>query len=263
MSECSRCHVDYYHNLEVRVYFSQVCNHRVCERCLPQSFRDKTCPACGKSVRAEDFSEQPREAREVEAELKVRRQISEIYCKAEQDFSSADEWNEYLVMREDIIYTLANPTSQDEVQETWRQIERYKEQNAEHILRAQRLKTRRARQKVDSIIAEEGAFASRVNADWGERDGIAHHSFQAQYKDLLELPSSPVIRPAEVAVTPPLAPQPLLGASPSPVHNRKSKARQMSGGGQAPDLCLKKARHFFFLDLAQAASRAVAVASCT
>mmetsp|Transcript_101326 Transcript_101326/g.180088 ORF Transcript_101326/g.180088 Transcript_101326/m.180088 type:complete len:260 (-) Transcript_101326:60-839(-) len=254
-TECSRCRVDYYHNSEVRVYFSQVCDHRVCERCLPE-IRGKMCPGgCGKRVRADDFSEQPR-AREVESELKVRRQIGEIYCKMEQDFPSADDWNEYLVMREDIIYTLANQTSQDEVQEARRQIEQYKEENAEHILRAQSSNKKRVQQKVESIIKEEGAFASRVNADWQDRDGLAlQHSFQAQYKDLLEL-SPP---PEDAAVTPPLAPQPLFYSSPSPVQKRVSKARQMSGGGQAPDLSSKKARHFFFLDLAQAARRAVAV----
>lgn len=250
MCECARCHVDYYHNAEVRVFYSAVCDHRVCERCISRLFRDKTCPGCGKNVRAEDFSEHPPVAKEVESEVKVRRQISEIYCKTEQDFASSDDWNEYLMMREDIIYKLINPTFQDDVQETRRQIEKYREQNAEQILRAQRLLPKKKMQKIASIIQEEGAFASQVNADW--KDGSTReafsHPFEEQYRDLLlQLPAlSPrEARPLSAEqVSPLVAPQPLAGD-----FGVKTKERQMSGGGQVAGSCLKKARHFFFLDL--------------
>ncbi|CAE8712630.1 unnamed protein product [Polarella glacialis] len=253
MGECSRCHVDYYHNPEVRVFFSAVCDHRVCERCISRLFRDKTCPGCGKTVRAEDFSEHPRESREVESEVKVRRQVCDIYCKSEQDFVSAEEWDEYLVMREDIIYVLATPSSQDEVQETWRRIDQYREQNAEQILRAQHLRPRKKLQKLASIMKQEGTFASLVNADWNDRSNLESpvHPFQGQYRRLEEdLPASPQaggLRSTEAAVnvSPLYAPQALLGG-----HGPSGKARQMSGGGQPPDTCLKKARHFFLLDLA-------------
>ncbi|CAE8636686.1 unnamed protein product [Polarella glacialis] len=200
MGECSRCHVDYYHNPEVRVFFSAVCDHRVCERCISRLFRDKTCPGCGKTVRAEDFSEHPRESREVESEVKVRRQVCDIYCKSEQDFVSAEEWDEYLVMREDIIYVLATPSSQDEVQETWRRIDQYREQNAEQILRAQHLRPRKKLQKLASIMKQEGTFASLVNADWNDRSNLESpvHPFQGQYRRLEEdLPASPQDSPVQ------------------------------------------------------------------
>eukprot|EP00930_Biecheleria_cincta_P018283 TRINITY_DN14294_c1_g1_i1.p1 TRINITY_DN14294_c1_g1~~TRINITY_DN14294_c1_g1_i1.p1 ORF type:complete len:263 (-),score=35.91 TRINITY_DN14294_c1_g1_i1:64-852(-) len=261
MRACLRCHVDYYHNPEVRVFYSGVCNHQVCERCLAQVARDGTCPGCGQRVRAEDFSEQPREAREVESELKIRRQIREIYCKTESDFASGEEWDEYLVLREDIIYKLSHPASQEEAQDTKRQVERYKAQNAEQIKRTQQNRLRNSVNKVAGIIEKEGSFANRVNADWSQRSQASQeHALKSQHDELLSLlPKSPVMTramPTEPAASPPIAPQALLG-----LHGPAGKARQMSGGGQPPGLSVKKARHFFLQDLA-AASRRRVVASC-
>ncbi|CAE7315747.1 Esyt3 [Symbiodinium natans] len=128
----------------------------------------------------------PRECREVDRELKanygtlfVRRQVREIYCKTEQDFASGNEWDEYLLLREDIIYKLVNG-SKEEVHDTWRQIERYKAQNAESIRQTQRMRPKKVLEKVAAVIKSEGNFASRVNADWLDRMVLApNHPFQA------------------------------------------------------------------------------------
>nr|QDO16394.1 CDK-activating kinase assembly factor MAT1 [Lingulodinium polyedra] len=253
MNECLACHVDYYHNPDVRVFFSVVCDHPVCEPCITRLFqhgRTYPCPACGQSVRAEDFSEHPREARQVESEVKVRRQICDIYCKTEDDFQTAEEYNDYLMQREDTIFRLVNPSCHEEVQETWRCIDQYRELNAEQILRVQRLQPRKKFQKILSIIEEEGVFCSSVNAEWGERGQAAlQHPFQARYRTLLEHPPEDQREPAQEGGASPFAPQPLLGE-----HGPADTARQMSGGGQTPEVCLKKARHFFFSDLVAATS---------
>eukprot|EP00933_Yihiella_yeosuensis_P039221 TRINITY_DN33165_c1_g1_i1.p1 TRINITY_DN33165_c1_g1~~TRINITY_DN33165_c1_g1_i1.p1 ORF type:complete len:267 (+),score=43.73 TRINITY_DN33165_c1_g1_i1:88-888(+) len=256
MSECARCHVDYYHNSEVKVYFSAVCDHKVCERCLPRLFRDLTCPGCAKPIRAEDFSQQPKDAREVDAEIRIRRRIRDIYCKTEQDFASAEEWNDYLMMREDIIYKLASPSSLEESQETERLIEQYREENAEQIMRAELGGNKKKLQKLAGIIGEEGSFSSQVNTEWHDRSKVLDHPFQAVYNDLLtQIPKSPTV-PAAGASTahnaspidsPLIPPQALLGE-----HATGGKKRQMSGGGQLPESSVKKARHFFFMDLAVA-----------
>jgi len=198
-------------------------------------------------VRAEDFSEHPRESRQVESEVKVRRQICDIYCKTEADFLTSEDYNDYLMQREDTIYRLVNPASQDEVQETWRHIDQYRELNAEQILRVQRLQPRKKFQKILSIIEEEGAFCGSVNAEWGEPR--APHGLQQRYKQLLAQPPEAEARPSHDQS--PVAPQPLLGE-----HGPADVSRQMSGGGQSPGVCLRKARHFFFADLIAAAGAA-------
>mmetsp|Transcript_60727 Transcript_60727/g.141524 ORF Transcript_60727/g.141524 Transcript_60727/m.141524 type:complete len:263 (+) Transcript_60727:109-897(+) len=259
MNECLACHVDYYHNPDVRVLFSVVCDHRVCEPCIARLFqhgRTYPCPACGQGIRAEDFSERTREARQVDSEVKIRRQICDIYCKTREDFLTEEDYNDYLMRREDTIDRLVSPSSQDEVQEVWRHIDQYRKQNAEHILRVQRAQPKKKLQRISSIIEEEGRFCSSVNAEWGEQlgPGVLAHPLQAQCHSLLSsLPQGPgagieEVAPCAAAVSP-FAPQPLLGE-----HGPADMGRQMSGGGQSPDACLKKARHFFFSDLIAATS---------
>lgn len=263
MSTCSSCHVDYYHNPDVRIFFAAACDHRVCEPCIARLFqrgRAYPCPACGKSVRAEEFSELPGEARQVESEVKVRRQVLEVYCKTEDDFPNEQEWNEYLMEREDIIYRLVHPSSQEEVQDTRSRIDHYREMNAEQILRAQRLRPRKQFQRIINIIEEEGTFCSHVNTDWRERQqsgSAAGHPFQARYRDLLDNPPEDPLeaKQAEAAVSP-FMPQPLHGE-----RGPADLARQQTGGGLQPGLSIRKARHFFLADLAQAAALAAAVSA--
>jgi len=261
MRQCSACSVDYYNNPDVRVLFAAACDHQVCELCIKRLWRGQArrrCPVCDGELRAEDFSEQSREARQVDSEVKVRQQIREIFCKSEEDFPSADAYNEYLTHKEDTIYKLVNPVSQEQAKETWREIERYREENATQILRAQQAAPRKKLQKIRGIIEAEGGFASTVNAEWGERPaaGPEAHPFQARYRELLaDKPGKALAGGRCAEEMSPLAPQPMHGE-----HGGADLARQMSGGGQLPDTCASKARHFFFADLVAAAKAATAVA---
>eukprot|EP00747_Dinoflagellata_sp_TGD_P188286 gnl/TRDRNA2_/TRDRNA2_47074_c0_seq1.p1 gnl/TRDRNA2_/TRDRNA2_47074_c0~~gnl/TRDRNA2_/TRDRNA2_47074_c0_seq1.p1 ORF type:complete len:270 (+),score=55.34 gnl/TRDRNA2_/TRDRNA2_47074_c0_seq1:53-862(+) len=260
MYECSACHVDYYHNADIRMLCTIVCDHRVCEPCVMRLFqhgRQYPCPACGKHLRAEDFSEQTLEDRRVCTETRIRREIGDIYSKTREDFPSTVDYDSFLEERENVMHRLVNPTSQEEVQDLWKRIDVYKEQNAEQILRERGLQPRKKLHRVQNIIDEEGLFSSHVNAEWVDRDDM-EHPFQARYRRLLEAASPQRCRKGsgDGAQASPLVPQPLAGVdpgaaevSPSPFSKPADKARQMSAGGQSPDLCLKKARHFFLADL--------------
>lgn len=264
MNECSACHVDYYYNPDVRVFYSTVCDHLVCEPCISRLFRPGPykCPACERQLVAGDFSREPREAKQVEAEVKVRRQVCEVFCKSEEDFQNAEEYNEYLMQREDMIYRLTNTISPDEVQAIWRQVDRYREQNAEQIRQARRMAPRKKFKRIVKILEEEGAFYSSVNSEWGEAiSGAAAvgHPFLAQYHSLLSNPDLTQSPSPSVEMSPPPQPAPQLmtHGSAQPVRNA---ARHMSGGGYRVDACMKKARHFLFADLANATSAVASAA---
>lgn len=209
------------------------------------------------------------EERQVKTEMQIRRQVCDVFCHTAEDFETPSEFDDYLEKREDLIYRLAHPTSQEDEKEAWREVNAYKESNAEHILRAQQLQPRRKLAKILSIIDEEGGFQQAVNADWGQHHappGAASHPFHERYKTLL---SGHV---GGTAGKPPLLSRGLstVGASgggtaaqdgsaspfvPQPLHGEYGPAdvsRQMRGGGQSPDTCHRKARHFFFADLAAA-----------
>eukprot|EP00927_Polykrikos_kofoidii_P054842 TRINITY_DN49198_c0_g1_i1.p1 TRINITY_DN49198_c0_g1~~TRINITY_DN49198_c0_g1_i1.p1 ORF type:complete len:292 (-),score=42.90 TRINITY_DN49198_c0_g1_i1:431-1306(-) len=290
MYTCIACNVDFYHNPDIRTVFSAVCDHRLCEPCVKRLFqhgRAYSCPACGVRVRAEEFSELSREGRVVESETNTRREIYEIYCKTEEDFATREEHDDFLEMREDIIYKLTNATLQSEVQDLRRRIEKYREENAAQILQVKSALPRKRAQKILDIIEKEGNFCSNVNIEWGEREKIRcedsvsepQHPFRERYRDLLLLGGGS--HDAESlsprgglagsnsdggAASPRLAPQPLLVGDECPVSPLQAPSdpvQHASGGGQMSGICRAKARHFFFADLTAAAiasTRAAATA---
>jgi len=258
MDECSACHVDYYYNADMRVLYSSVCDHRVCEACIARLFQPGPykCPECDKHLTSQDFSHFPRETRQIDSEVKVRRKISDIFCKTEEDFANAEQYNDYLMEKEDMIYRLVNPASQDEVRETWQMVEKYREQNAEQIRRVKRLAPRRKFQKIIKIIEEEGTFYSHVNSDWGESASAnsVEHPFKSRFASLLANP------PQDIMDVKPMSPMdsPMAGGS-GGESQAKTLARHMSGAGGLPDAYLKKARHFLFNDLLAATSSTMMV----
>lgn len=267
MDECSACHVNYFHNPDVRVLFASPCDHRVCEPCKARLWlrgRSRPCPVCGIILRAEDLTEKSREDQQIEREVKVRQRVCEIFCKSEEDFPSAEDYNEYLVQREDIIFKLVSPASQAEAKDTEEQIERYRRENEAQILRAHQAAPRKKLMRIQGIIEAEGDFASSVNAEWTDRAaaaGMAAHPFQARYRDLLASISaggcrSPVATGRCLEDVSPAAPLPMHGS-----HGGADVFRQMSGGGQAADTCISKARHYFFADLAAAVTAAAVAAA--
>lgn len=292
MDVCSACNVDFYHNAEVRTLFSQVCDHRICEPCWRRLFHRGSaysCPSCDARLRAEEWSELPREAKQLETETQIRRRIYEIYCKSEKDFPSSMEFDDYLEEREDIIQRLTNPASKKDAADAWQLVERCQLANAAEILQAKGEVQRKRAQKIHDIIAQEGTFCCSVNAEWTERErapttaasaaesGVSHstpqkkheHPFQVRYRDLLLLSDEGASTGGQGTTsdgwdhgTPYGAPQPMIGSggfgylSPmSPGCNQQDPVRQASGGGQLSGAGRRKARHYFFADLASAAAR--------
>lgn len=222
-------------------------------------------------MKAEDFFDRPREARDVDSEAKVRRQIQEIYCKLRQDFENPEQFNDYLEMREDIIYKLTNPTSREAEQEVRRQLDKYQTMNAEQIMREQSLQPRKKAQRVMDVIEAEGSFANAVNGDWAAAAVSSacsgppmQHAFKTRYRDLLLLGDTKAKRVAEPASPPArAAPQPMLECPCSPDQQPKDPKRHALGGGQSQGLASKKARFYFFADLAAAAAVAATKATAT
>lgn len=205
------------------------------------------CPVCSRNLRAEDIAEKTLDARCLESEMVIRKRILEIYVKTAEDFETKLDLDQYLEEREDLIDRLVNGSSVVKA-ETWREVDKYQDENAEQILRARGLQPLRKSQKVRQIIDEEGTFSCRVNAEWDDRERLEfEHPFVAKYQDLLrDAPRAP--NNARDS-SPVVAPQPLLTDEQGPANVQ----RQMSAGGQPSDLWRQKASYFFFGDLRLAA----------
>eukprot|EP00446_Apocalathium_sp_SHHI-4_P017655 CAMPEP_0177286428 /NCGR_PEP_ID=MMETSP0367-20130122/73614_1 /TAXON_ID=447022 ORGANISM="Scrippsiella hangoei-like, Strain SHHI-4" /NCGR_SAMPLE_ID=MMETSP0367 /ASSEMBLY_ACC=CAM_ASM_000362 /LENGTH=254 /DNA_ID=CAMNT_0018743667 /DNA_START=36 /DNA_END=800 /DNA_ORIENTATION=- len=229
--ECSACKVDLYYNQKVRMLLSK-CDHLICEPCVERLFQPGPyrCPTCEQPLCAGDFCPKPMQARQAGSEAQVRRKICEIYCRVRRDFPIAEEYHDYLVRREDIIERLLIARSQDQVHETWQEVEQYQEQQAEQISQA-RAAPRSTFRATFSIVDDDEPHS----ASFGQLP------LKKQFLGWLAQPSDDGRDSRQVSPA---------GSSPCAT-NRKSPntAEHMSGGGHQPEALLKKARHFLVKDL--------------
>lgn len=109
------------------------------------------CPKCSIPLRRNGFKLQQFEDASIDVEVETRKRILQDYNKTEEDFESLDEYNDYLVEIEDIIYNIVRSTNLIETKE---RIEQYKRENKEIIMR-NRMKSKREEQALDELIEEE------------------------------------------------------------------------------------------------------------
>lgn len=128
---CPRCKTTKYRNPKLTLWVN-VCGHKLCEGCKETLFTrpSAACPECNTPLRLSDFRLQQFEDLIVEKEVDIRRKIIKIYNKLEEDFKSAPDplraYNDYLEDVENIIWNLANG---HEVEETKKQVEKYRKEN--------------------------------------------------------------------------------------------------------------------------------------
>jgi len=81
------------------------------------------CPKCLIPLRRHGFQLQQFEDASLDVEVETRKRILQDFNKTEDDFDTLDEYNDYLVEIEDIIYNLIRNIN---VIETRERIEQYK-----------------------------------------------------------------------------------------------------------------------------------------
>lgn len=102
-------------------------------------------------LRRNGFKLQQFEDASIDVEVETRKRILLDYNKTEEDFNTLDEYNDYLVEVEDIIYNLIRNIN---VNETKERIEQYKRENKDIIMR-NRMKSKREEQALEELIEEE------------------------------------------------------------------------------------------------------------
>lgn len=102
-------------------------------------------------MRRNGFKLQQFEDASVDVEVETRKRILQDYNKTEEDFGTLDEYNNYLVEIEDIIYNLVRNIN---IIETKERIERYKKENKDIIAR-NKLKSKREEKALDELIEQE------------------------------------------------------------------------------------------------------------
>ncbi|XP_014776810.1 CDK-activating kinase assembly factor MAT1 isoform X1 [Octopus bimaculoides] len=149
---CPRCKTTKYRNPSLKLLVN-VCGHSLCENCVDLLFirGSGACPECNTALRRNNFRVQLFEDTTVEKEVDIRKRILKDFNQRESDFSSLNEYNDYLEMVETLIYNLSNNI---DVESTKRRIENYRKDNKEQIMK-NRSKVSQDEEYLDMLLDEE------------------------------------------------------------------------------------------------------------
>lgn len=150
---CPVCKSDRYLNPNMQLLVSP-CYHRVCSTCVERLFAHGSapCPVCGTLLRRSNFVIPSFEDLYVERECRIRLRLAEIFNRREEDFETLRDYNDYLEEVEGIVWRLVE---ERDVQKTNEQLEAYRQQNLDLIMRNRRLQEEEARRLQEERLIEE------------------------------------------------------------------------------------------------------------
>ena len=144
------------------------CGHQFCTNCVERELsRRKTfpCPICNVLVKRVTLSSRTLDDVQCEKDTSWRRRILKVYNKAESDFGTLLEYNNYLEEVEDIIYSIVNEEPNSE--ECKAKVKAYEEANRTQIVIRQSQRADEERCIADRI-ANEQRLADKSKRDFYE-----------------------------------------------------------------------------------------------
>ena len=109
---CPVCKTTRYFNRDMEFRINPECYHRMCKTCVERIFKDgpNQCPyaGCHKTLRLRGFKSAYFTDLSVEREVDIRRRVAAIFNKAEEDFETLDDYNDYLYMVECLTDDMVN-----------------------------------------------------------------------------------------------------------------------------------------------------------
>ena len=132
---CPICKTDKYLSPNMTFLINPECYHKICESCVDRIFSlgPAPCPypKCSRILRKNKFKKQVFEDLLIEREIDIRKRVSGIYNKTEEDFEGLLEYNAYLENVENIIFNLSNDL---DVEETEAELVKYEQEHKIEIL---------------------------------------------------------------------------------------------------------------------------------
>lgn len=115
---CPVCKSSRYLNPHMKFLVNPECYHKMCESCVDRIFSHGPAPCpiagCARTLRKGKFREATFEDLKVEREVDIRRRVQSIMNKAEPDFETLKDYNDYLEQVEEITWNLILKTDVDE-----------------------------------------------------------------------------------------------------------------------------------------------------
>lgn len=117
---CPICKTDRYLSPNMNFLINPECYHKICESCVDRIFSlgPTACPypKCGKILRKNKFKKQVFDDLNIEKEIDIRKRVSAIYNKTEEDFDTLQAYNKYLEEVEDIVFNLSEGINVEETE---------------------------------------------------------------------------------------------------------------------------------------------------
>lgn len=151
-TRCPNCGTTKYANANLKIMVN-VCGHSLCESCVEQLFVKGVakCPTCNIMLKRVQFRIQLYDDETVEKDLEIRRRLMKDLSLKEDDFSTLNEYNNYLEMFETFVHNLANDI---DVIETNKKIEQFKNENATKLSKS-RNKISKDLALIEQILEDE------------------------------------------------------------------------------------------------------------
>lgn len=136
---CPICKTDKYLSPNMKFLINPECYHKICESCVDRIFSlgPAPCPypKCGKILRKNKFKQQIFEDLIIEKEIDIRKKVSAIYNKTEEDFpGNLLGYNRYLENIEDIIFKLSYSNDKQEIELIELELNKYEQEHKLEIL---------------------------------------------------------------------------------------------------------------------------------
>lgn len=142
----------------MRFLVNPTCYHKMCESCVDRIFSQGPAPCpvagCGRTLRKQRFRRQTFEDLHIEREVDIRRRVSTIFNRRQEEFLDLRSWNDYLENVETLTFNILYNI---DVPETEAKLAAYAAQNSDSISRNAAL----ASAEHDST---EAAFAAQKQA---------------------------------------------------------------------------------------------------
>lgn len=168
---CPVCKSSRYLNPNMRFLVNPECYHRMCESCVDRiySHGPAPCPVagCHRTLRKQRFRKQTFQDIRVEKEVDIRKRVTKIFNRREEEFDTLRDYNDYLEEVETITFNLLNGV---DVAQTEARLARYAADNADVItvnkaLDEQESATAEAREAAEKERARLRRDAARREAE--------------------------------------------------------------------------------------------------
>ncbi|TMW67410.1 hypothetical protein Poli38472_011030 [Pythium oligandrum] len=261
-------------NTKMKMLISK-CGHRFCDGCIRREFqhqREIPCPACQKPVKKSQLQDKTIEELNCAKETSVRRKVIKDYNKTEDDFSTLDEYNDYLETVENLIFDLVYG-DEEEKAAAHKQWKLYRGENAITIATNDARRADEER-RIAQLINEQQRLAEERRLLQQKEDMQFEADLQRQKsqlmevalgerdeKDVTKLRATTTAIPIDQAVTAEMEaammgfqPGVIGGPQPVPVpggkrgptfgvqESKKLRRDQQRAGGYDPDLQFKRNR---------------------